>query len=142
MKIFNRFSLGITIACIACLVFTPGKAQVKDSCTYPVVVKFASIGMGVPSDSLLRNYINSFRKKNKVKKITACRIGPMGKEGEYWLAFSLAELTKKQAADFKSELKPVTEKMTDRGQTYFEENVMITKADLSGRVSVKETVFE
>ncbi|MBS1743860.1 MAG: hypothetical protein JST81_12570 [Bacteroidetes bacterium] len=116
-------------------------AQSNNTCQYAVVLKFNSIGMGVPNDSLLRNYIDAFKQKNKIKKITACRIGPMGKEGEYWLAFSLKELSKKQKSIFKTELRAVTEQMTDRGNVSYEENEQVNKNDISGRVSAVEVIF-
>lgn len=116
------------------------KAQDKDSTDYPIVLKFSSIGMGVPRDEPLRNCINSFKKKNKVKKILAKRIGPMGKEGEYWLAFSLKELTKKQKTNFKGQLKTATAKMTDKGKVDYEENVKIISSEL-GRATIQDVSF-
>lgn len=141
MKSATRLSITIIITCLACMLLSSLKAQEKDSLSYAVVIKFSSIGMGVPSDTPLRNYINSFKKKNKIKKITAQRMGPMGKEGEYWLAFSLKELTRKQKTAFKNQVKAITAKMTDRGQASCEENIKIINAELPGRTTMQVVIF-
>lgn len=127
------------ITCLTCISFTSLKAQ-QDSTAYPVIIQFNSIGTGVPGDSALRYCINCFKKKNKVKKLTASRIGPMGKEGEYWLAFSLTELTKKQAALFRKQIKAVAEKKPDRGIMVYLENEKIDKNGL-GRATMSEVAF-
>ncbi len=63
-----------------------------NNCNYPFVVKFNSFGTGVSSDKPLLTYIAAFKKKYKIKKITYMRIGPMGREGEYHMAFPLNEM--------------------------------------------------
>ena len=89
---------------------------------YPFVVKFNSIGTGVSSDKPLLTYITSFKKKYKIKKITYMRIGPMGREGEYYMAFPLKEMTKTQAAVFITEVKKVVAKIKDKGSVDTEVN--------------------
>ena len=121
--------------------FTSLKAQQQDSIIYPVVIQFNSIGTGVPGDSALRSYINTFKKKNKIKKITASHIGPMGREGEYWLCFSLRELTHKQAAVFMKEIKLIAEKPTKRGSTVYVENMAIGKDQISGRRTISQLIL-
>ncbi|MFT3911561.1 MAG: hypothetical protein QM737_19205 [Ferruginibacter sp.] len=139
MNIIYKINLRILITCFTCISFTSLKAQ-QDSTTYPVVIQFNSIGTGVPRDSALRSYITCFKKKYKVKNLTASRIGPMGKEGEYWLAFSLAELTKKQASLFRKQIKAVAEKKQDRGIMVYLENEKIDKNSL-GRATMSDVAF-
>jgi hypothetical protein len=142
MTLTTRLHLLLLAASIACVLPASLKAQEqsKDSITYAIVIKFSSIGTGVPADTPLRNCIKSFKKKNKVNKIAAKHIGPMGKEGEYWLAFSLKELTQKQKAAFKKQVKATTEKMTGRGQATYEENITIVKTEL-GRANIADVMF-
>ena len=64
----------------------------------------------------------------------------MGKEGEYWLAFSLTELTKKQAAMFCKQIKAVAEKKPDRGTMGFAENEKIDMSGL-GRATMRAVTF-
>jgi hypothetical protein len=90
--------------------------------TYPFVVKFNSFGTGVSSDKPLLAYIATFKKKYKIKNITYMRIGPMGREGEYHMAFPLKEMTKTQAAVFMREVKKVVAKIKDKGSVDTEVN--------------------
>lgn len=91
-------------------------------CTYPFVVKFNSFGTGVSSDKPLINYVLAFKKKYKIKKITYMRIGPMGREGEYYMAFPLKEMNKAQAAIFIKDIKNVVAKIKDKGSVDTEIN--------------------
>lgn len=90
--------------------------------TYPFVVKFNSFGTGVSSDKPLLTYIAAFKKKYKIKKITYMRIGPMGREGEYHMAFPLKEMTKTQAAVFMREVKKAAAKIKDKGSVETDTN--------------------
>lgn len=99
------------------------QAQKTSSRVYPVVVHFTSEGSGVPSAKPVTDFIRAFEKKNKTTKIKADTIGPRGREGEYTLAFTLANLTKKQRAAFISGLKNVRKNASDPGQIHVEENV-------------------
>ena len=63
-------------------------------------------------------------------------IGPMGKEGEYYLAFRLKEFSKTQKIKFIQQLKKIAPTMVDKGSAEIKENVVINKADLSSRAAV------
>jgi hypothetical protein len=103
--------------------------------TYRVVVKFGSMCCGVPSNQPLLDYIATFKKKNKIKKLACDSIGPLGREGEYNLAFSLKELKKKQAETFVKEVTELAKNMKEKGNTSVEENAEIDKATI-GRATV------
>ena len=108
---------------------------------YRYVVKFNSECCGVPSDTPLIKTLAKFKKKNKVKKLTYYKIAPTGKEGEYYMAFPLIELTKKKALLFIKEIDATVLKMKDRGSATTEVNMLIDKQALSGRTSItKETL--
>jgi hypothetical protein len=141
MKRYNKISLAVMITVLSCVMCTSLKAQLPDSTVYPVVIQFNSIGTGVPGDSALRNFIISFKKKNKIKKITASHIGPMGREGEYWLCFTLKELSHKQATAFIKGIKSVAEKPTARGSTVFVKNMTISKDEIAGRTTISQVVL-
>lgn len=122
------------------------QAQVSDSTyreafTVPVTIQFKSECCGVPSDSNLRVFIKSFRKKNKIKRITALRIGPMGREGEYWLAFSLRELNQKQKTAFIKKIKPVIEKLKKPGMASVEEQFTVDPSSMSSRTTITKVSF-
>lgn len=102
------------------------KAQTIDTAVrYPILIKFESICCGVPSDKPIKLFINKFKKSNHIKKITANRIGPMGREGEYYLAFRLNKLNKKQKSNFIKGIKAAVLKLTDKGKAEYEENVVL-----------------
>ena len=111
-----------------------GIAQINK---YRVVVKFGSMCCGVPSSKPLLDYITVFKKKNKIKKISCDSIGPMGREGEYDMAFSLKELKKKQIDLFVKEVTALATTMKEQGYVNVEENVVIDKASL-GRANIEK----
>jgi hypothetical protein len=104
---------------------------------YRVVVKFGSMCCGVPSNKPLLDYVAAFKKKNKIKKIVCDSIGPMGKEGEYDMAFTLKELKKKQVETFVKEVTTLASTMKEQGYANVEENIDIDKASL-GRATIQK----
>ena len=127
----------LCILTISIFTFTSQAQQNKKkekSLYYPVVVQFHSVCCGVPSEKPLTQFIASFKKANKIQKITAIKISPMGKEGEYYLAFRLKEMDRKQKFLFRNKLKTITEKMKDKGNASVEENMNIFKSELPGNV--------
>jgi hypothetical protein len=116
------------------LLATIANAQQAD--TYPVIVSFNSMCCGVPSDTPLMNMIKSFKKQYKIKQVTADKIGPMGREGEYYLAFRLKEFSKAQKIKFIQQLKKAAATMKDKGSAEVRENETVNKADLSSGTAV------
>ena len=103
--------------------------------TYALVVKFNSECCGVPDAAPLVKCIRLFKKKHNIKKISYCLISPMGKEGEYYMAFTLSELNTKERILFIKELNATTLKMKDSGSATIEENMGIDKTTTSSRTS-------
>lgn len=103
---------------------------------YPVVISFNSMCCGVPDNGPVMKLISSFKKQNRIKRITADSIGPMGKEGEYYLAFSLKELSRPQKIKFIQRLKKIVPTMKDQGSAELKENFTIDKSELSPRVTI------
>jgi hypothetical protein len=116
------------------LAIVPAFAQKKT--TYPVVITFNSMCCGVPSDEPVIKLVQRFKKQYKIKKVTADRIGPMGREGEYWLAFALKEFNKAQKIKFIKELKKTAAAMTDKGSAEIRENETVDRSVLSGATTV------
>ncbi len=104
-------------------------AQKKN--TYAVVVSFNSTCCGVPDNQPLLKLVSSFRRQNKIKNISIDSIGPMGREGEYYLAFHLTELNKDQKIKFIQKLKKLVPALKDKGSAEIKENLVINKSDLS-----------
>ena len=129
------------LACLIFLSLKPVLAQDTAVTRFPVVVSFHSICCGVPSDSSITVYILAFKKKNKLKSIKASHIGPMGKEGEYYLAFPLKELTKKQAKAFITGLKKVKKSPDETGEISYMDNYSLHVKQLPGRATVREVTF-
>ncbi len=137
-NMYKKISLSILILCIQFAAI----AQTHQSTLYPVVLQFQSECCGVPADTSLKLYVQSFRKKYKIKKkLKAVHIGPMGKEGEYWLAFSLKELNKKQRSFFINQLKPVVIKLKDPGSVTLIENMSVQSSDLPSRATSESDFF-
>ena len=111
-------------------------AHAQQTDTYPVIVSFNSVCCGVPSDTPLMNMIKSFKKQYKIKQVTADKIGPVGREGEYYLAFRLKELSKAQKVKFIQQLKRTAATMKDQGNAEVRENETVDKAGLSRGTTV------
>ncbi len=123
------------------LIFIVGfstKAQIKDSIIrYPVVIQFQSVCCGVPSQQPLISFIKTFKRNNKVKKITAYRIGPLGKEGEYNVGFKLTELNRTQKKSFLKKIKLLVPKLNDKGIAVVNEMVTINLKEYPANVTIE-----
>ncbi|MEO6490120.1 MAG: hypothetical protein ABIO04_09295 [Ferruginibacter sp.] len=108
---------------------------------YPVVISFHSECCGVPSDSSLRIFIDHFKKHYKIKRITADYIGPMGREGEYYLGFKLRELNKKQAGYFKTKVKKIKKLPGENGSLVVRLKMEIDPQSLPGRAASNKILF-
>ena len=108
---------------------------------YALIVSFQSHCCGVPSDTTLRSFITSYKKKYKIKKISANRIGPMGREGEYYLAFKLSELNKKQVKDFISKIKNIKLRKEDKGSLSFKEKAEVAVTAIPARATTRKIDF-
>lgn len=118
-------------------------AFAQKNTTYPVLVSFNSMCCGVPSSDPVLKLVQRFKKQYKIKKVTADRIGPMGREGEYYLAFSLREFSKAQKKLFIEQLKKTAATMTDKGSGSAEvrENETIDMALLSGPAGIISVTY-
>ena len=113
----------------------------QPSYNYRYVVQFHSHCCGVPGVAPLNNCITSFKKKNKIKKLSYFLISPMGREGEYYMAFQLTELSTKQVALFIKQIDATAIKMKDKGSITTEQNMVVDKESLSSRTTTtKKTI--
>ncbi len=106
--------------------------------TYRVSFAFGSIGTGTPSDKPLLDFLSCFKTCNKLKTLTAVRIGPLGREGEYKLAFPLTELNKTKKKSFIAELKKLAENMNEHGYVTVTENDIINMNALGRATAIKQ----
>jgi len=131
----------ISLLIITSLLFIGAFAQTDAARNYKMVVSFHSFASGVPSSKPLTDYIAKFKKANKIKSISADRIGPYGREGEYKLGFSLKELTKKQRTLFISRVKKVVKTMNENGSADLQENVSLSADDMPARATIEAKKF-
>ena len=123
------------------LLFTGILSAQSQKTVYRYVVKFNSECCGVPSATPLVNSVLKFKKKNNIKKLAYYKISPMGREGEYYMAFQLKELTEKKLVMFMKEINATVLKMKDKGSATTEENVILDKQDLSGRITITKATI-
>ena len=65
----------------------------------------------------------------------------MGREGEYYMAFQLTELSTKQVALFIKQIDAIAIKMKDKGSITTEQNMVVDKESLSTRTTTtKKTI--
>ncbi len=126
-----RFIIAILFIAMA----TTG-ARAQKIYSYPVIVSFNSMCCGVPDSRPVMKLVRSFKKQYKIRRIAVDSIGPMGKEGEYYLAFRLKEMTQAQKIKFIGQLKKIVPTMVDRGSADIKENTTINKSDLSSRAGI------
>ena len=127
---------------LSAILFTGFLANAEDHpVIYRYVIQFNSECCGVPDASPLMKAIQVFKKKNKIKKITYFLISPMGKEGEYHMAFPLTELSKKQTSLFIKQMDLLAETLKDKGSAITEKNMVVDKSTLSSRTTIiKKTI--
>ena len=117
-------------------------AQTKDSIIqYPVVIEFHSVCCGVPSQTPLVSFIKNFKRTNKIKKIKVYKISPLGKEGEYNLAFKLSEFNRAQKKIFIKKLNQVVPKLNDKGTAVINENVEVNFSSYPSNVSFERIFY-
>ena len=109
--------------------------------SYPVVVKFLSVCCGVPSDAPLRLSIREFKRKYKIEKIKAVHIGPLGREGEYDLAFEMNGITPSRKRDFIKKMKLAVMQMKDKGKAVVELDVSYDRSKLPSRLSFEQVTY-
>ena len=113
---------------------TNANAQQTD--TYPVIVSFNSMCCGVPSNAPVIKLVKAFKKQYKIKQVAVDSMGPMGREGEYYLAFRLKEFSKAQKIKFIQQLKNTAATMKEQGFAEIKENETVDKASLSSRAGI------
>lgn len=116
---------------LICIMYASASVRAQQTETYRVIVSFNSECCGVPSDTPLVKMIKGFKKQYKLKQVSADRIGPMGREGEYYLAFRLKELNRAQQVKFIQQLKKTVSVMKDKGSAEVRENEVIDRSGLS-----------
>ena len=118
---------------------TTANAQQAD--IYPVIVSFNSMCCGVPSNEPVMKLIKRFKKQYKIKQVTVDSIGPMGKEGEYFLAFRLREFSKSQKIKFIQQLKKTAATMKEQGLAEIRQNEIVDKSGFSRGTALTSLKF-
>jgi hypothetical protein len=108
---------------------------------FPVAIQFTSECCGVPNSAPVYSFIKAFKKQHKIKKLVVYRIGPLGREGEYDLAFPLKELNSRQARLFKTGLRSVTLKLKGEGKATLVERHSVNTQDLPGRATIEKQII-
>ncbi|HAN65314.1 MAG TPA: hypothetical protein DCQ34_03080 [Chitinophagaceae bacterium] len=111
--------------------------NIPDSAQYSALLMFQSVCCGVPDQEPLDKSIRAFIKKEKLASVRAWKIGPMGREGEYYLVFDLRKWPDSRRNAFINILRNVSDQLKDPGHVSFEENYMIQKVDLPGRATME-----
>lgn len=100
-------------------------------------IGYHSMCCGTPSADPVMNYVNQFKKKNKVKNFEFYRQSGLGREGEFNLYVGTDGFSKTQKSKFVSGLRAVvdsqnrTRKPNSDGTVTFDETGIMKKADLS-----------
>lgn len=93
------------------------------------MLSFTSACCGTPDGNRVFKYIKTFRAKNKISKIRATMVSPLGREGEHAYLLKLNELSKIQKVNFIKGLKKVVStyqtKQPSDGSIYLTENESI-----------------
>ena len=132
----QKFILSVFSIILLCTVTYAQKSNF-----YPVVVSFNSMCCGVPDNAPVLKLIKNFKKQYRIKRIAVDSIGPMGKEGEYYMAFRLKELSRAQKTRFIQQLKKLAPTMTDKGSAEIRENLVVNKADLSSMTTITTNYY-
>ncbi len=106
--------------------------------TFQVGVAFNSMCCGVPSETPMKLFIDSFKLKYDIPEILATRIGPLGREGEYRLGFGLSEMNALQKKEFISGLSNIQKLKDDPGSIRIVPEMRIVIQELPPRARFKE----
>ena len=123
---------GFAIAIIS-LIGLACNAQIappKKIITYEAAVHFSSICCGTTSDNFLKDFVSKFNKYYKVK-VPAQKLGGCGREGEFYVLFSLEKIKKSVNKQFLSRLKTEVDKQNQ---------VIKTEGQNKGPVSIANNV--
>lgn len=119
-----------------------GRCQkLEEPTTYEVGISFNSTCCGVPSETPLREFIDSFKLKNSIPEIKAVHIGPLGREGEYRIGFPLTEMNEAQKDVFINGLKEIKKLIGDPGMLHIIQEMKINMQELPKRAKQKEVQF-
>ncbi|WP_294214981.1 hypothetical protein [uncultured Chryseobacterium sp.] len=100
-------------------------------------VGYASVCCGTPSEKPVMDYLNSFKKKNKVSTLEILKQSGLGREGEYNLYIGTDRLSGTQKTNLMKGLKAAIDvqnnsrKKESDGMVNFNGSETIKKADLS-----------
>jgi hypothetical protein len=123
--------------CFACL-----NVEAQDSIKkYSLAIHFNSICCGVPDDAILKKEIRKFRKTYHIKSVSALKVSPLGREGEYDLYFSLKDIPRKRRGSFTRLLQRTIPKLTDKGNASLEFEAELNKSALPANVEYKKVYF-
>lgn len=117
---------------------TGNSQQFASDTTYPVGLMFSSECCGVPSEATLQAFTNSFKHDHSILQINAIHIGPIGREGEYRIAFPLAEMNKSQKGLFISGLKSIEKPKDDPGNIHVITDFRVNMKELPKRAKQTE----
>ena len=132
----------LLLICLFAIISTTSFGESKDTILRcRILIEFKSFCCGTPSDSPLVKYINKTKRNFHFKKISAYKIYPLGKEGEYSLGFTLKGMTVKQKRVFIAGLKKLTPKMKDKGSAVLLENQTIESSQLPPNVKIDKVSF-
>lgn len=100
-------------------------------------VGYHSICCGTPSDKPVMNFINQFKKKNKIKNFEVYKQNGLGREGEFNIYIGTDTFSRTQNTKFVEGLKAAIntqnqmKKPNRDGNVSFDETTTVKKADLS-----------
>lgn len=97
---------------------------------FPICLHFQSVCCGVPDEQKLKIWVNTFKKKYGIRRMSAVHVGPLGREGEYDLYFPLKGMKKNTALNFKKGIIKQAKKLNDPGMVTVEENATLNKRTL------------
>lgn len=98
------------------LISLSGCAQSKTAIStqkYDAAVRFNSICCGTAPTDFLKNFIKSFNYENKIT-LSAFKKGGCGREGEFYILFSLADIKENIKSAFKKQLEELMPKVNEQ----------------------------
>jgi len=117
------------------------KAQTKsipDSIQYSVLLMFQSVCCGVPDQEPLDKALRKFAKREKTGPIEMWKIGPMGREGEYYLVFDLKKWKPATREKMVHLLEQMSKNLREPGHVSIEKNGILRKSELPERATMEK----
>ena len=106
------------------------------------MIQFNSYCCGVPDEQPIRNAIHEWLIQEKISKLIAWKLAPMGKEGEYWICFEANRTFHSLKPNLIEAISRISNQPQDKGGISIDSNRVIDPVSLPKQAKWEKIIFE